>query len=70
LPPASRFRVEWENVDGEIKPLEIAGQDAQSVSVVIPVAQLARGQYALNIFVIKPDGTEVPVNGSYFFNVG
>jgi methionine-rich copper-binding protein CopC len=69
LPPRARFRVEWENVDGAIKPLEIAGQDARSVSVVIPAAQLTPGQYALNLFVIKTDGTELPVSGSYFFIV-
>lgn len=66
---AVRYRVELENIKGETKTLEIAGQDAQSVSVVIPAAQLARGQYALNLFAIKADGTEQPVNGSYFFTV-
>jgi methionine-rich copper-binding protein CopC len=69
LPQASRYRVEWENDRGEAKPLEIAGQDAQSVSVVIPASQLARGQYALKLFAIKADGTEQRTGGSYFFTV-
>lgn len=66
---AARYRVELDKDNGETKPLEIAGQDAQSVSVVIPATQLARGRYALNLFAIKADGTEQPINGSYFFTV-
>lgn len=68
-PQAARYRVELENDDGETKSLELAGQDAQSVSVVIPAAQLARGQYALRLFAIKADGTEQRIPGSYFFTV-
>ena len=67
LPPAARYRVELENESGATKPLEIAGQDAQTISVVITAAQLARGQYVLKLFAIKDDGTEQRVNGSYFF---
>jgi methionine-rich copper-binding protein CopC len=69
LPQAARYRVELENDNGETKTLEIAGQDAQSVSVIITAAQLARGQYALKLFAVKADGTEQRINGSYFFNV-
>jgi methionine-rich copper-binding protein CopC len=72
LPPAARYRVELENLDddeGETKPLELAGQDAQSVSVLLPAAQLTRGQYALKLFAIKTDGTEQRIEGGYFFNV-
>ena len=67
--PAARYRVELENDNGETKPAEVAGKDAQSVLVVIPAAQLARGQYALKLFVIKPDDAEQRINGSYFFIV-
>lgn len=68
-PPAARYRVELENDNGETKSAEVAGKDAQSVLVVIPAAQLARGQYALKLFAIKPDGSEQRLNGSYFFTV-
>lgn len=69
--PASivRYRVEWESDNGETEPLEITGQDAQSIQVVIPAAQLARRQYALKLFALKADGTEQRLNGSYFFTV-
>jgi hypothetical protein len=67
--PATHYRAESVDVDGRIKPLQIDGQDAQSVSVVIPAAQLARGQYALRLFKTEADGAEQRVPGSYFFNV-
>jgi len=68
--PAERYRVELMNDNGETNSLETAGQDARSVSVVIPAAQLARGQYALKLFTNKAaGGTEQRVNGSYFFTV-
>ena len=66
---AVRYRVELENVNGESKPLEIAGQNEGSVSVVIPAEQLARGRYALKLFMTKGDGTEQRISGSYFFTV-
>jgi methionine-rich copper-binding protein CopC len=69
LPPSVRYRVELENEDGETRPLEIAGQDAQTVSVVIPSSQLERGQYALNLFATGVSSTEQPISGSYFFTV-
>ncbi|MDQ3755999.1 MAG: hypothetical protein M3371_14860 [Acidobacteriota bacterium] len=66
---AGRYRVELVNDSGETKPLEIAGQDARSVSVAIPAAQLTRGQYALKLFTSNAGGTEQRINGSYFFTV-
>jgi methionine-rich copper-binding protein CopC len=68
-PSAERYRVELENENGDTRSLEEAGKDAQSVLVVIPSAQLSRGQYALKVFVTKTDGTERRINGSYFFVV-
>lgn len=67
--PASRYRVELDTEDGATMPLPVAGQDDQSVSVVIPASKLARGQYALTLFALKEDGTEQPVYGSYTFTV-
>jgi methionine-rich copper-binding protein CopC len=69
LPPAARYRVELENDNGETKSLEIAGRDAQSVSVVIIAKELPRGQYALKLFAINTDGTEQRISGSYLFTV-
>jgi hypothetical protein len=72
LPPAARYRVELENLDdvaGGTKPLEVAGQEAQSVSVLIPASQLTRGQYALKLFAVETDGTERRIEGAYFFDV-
>jgi hypothetical protein len=69
LPPAASYRVALENYHRKLESLMIAGQDAQSVSVVIPAAQLARGQYALKLYVTKADNTEQRIPGSYFFVV-
>jgi hypothetical protein len=67
--PTARYRVELLNEKGETQPLEIAGQDAQSVKTVIPAAQLARGRYALKLFKSDGDGSEQRVSGSYLFTV-
>jgi hypothetical protein len=69
LPAVTRYRVELENEDGETRPLEVVGQDAQSVSVVIQASQLERGLYALNLFTTGANGTEQSIDGSYFFTV-
>ena len=65
---AARYRVEMENIHAEKKSLTIERQDAQSVSVLIPASQLARGQYVLKLSGVKDDGTEQRL-GSYFFSV-
>ena len=68
-PPAAGYRVQLLDTNGESRSLKIAGQDTQSVTVEIPAAQLQRGQYALNLFAIKGDGTEQRITGSYYFTV-
>jgi hypothetical protein len=67
-PPAQTvsYRVELSDDDGEIKTAEMAGQDAQSVSVLVPAAQLTRGQYSLKLFAVKTDGTEQRIGTSLF----
>lgn len=67
--PATSYRVKLLSGDGEMRTLEIAGRDAQTVSVVIPAAQLKRGPYALKLLALNADGTEQPVNGSYLFAI-
>lgn len=67
--PAVSYRVELVDDNRETGTLEISEQDARSVSVVIPAARLARGEYALRLYMTKADGTEQRVEGSYYFNV-
>jgi hypothetical protein len=67
--PARRYRVELQSEVGETKTLPTVGQDEQSVVAEIPAGQLSRGQYALKISVIKPDGTEERIRGSYLLTV-
>lgn len=68
-PSVDRYRAELENDNGERKSVEVTGRDAQSVLVMIPAAQLPRGQYALKLFAVRGDSTEQRINGSYFFEV-
>lgn len=67
--PAQGYRVEWINDQGVKKPLAIAEQDAQSLTVVIPARQLARGYNALQLYVTNSDGIEQRINGNYLFAV-
>lgn len=70
LRPAARYRVELFSDNGVTKTLEIAGQDAQSVSVVVPARELSRGQYALRLFITGAGSTEEErLPGNYFFTV-
>jgi hypothetical protein len=64
--PGSRYRVKFDN-RREITTLQPSGQDANSVSVVIPTRQVPAGLYALVVYEIKPDGTEQQIPGNYFF---
>ena len=66
---AQRYRVELMKDSGEAKNLEVDGQDAQSVSVLIPATQLARGQYILRIYAVGAGSTEQRVPGSYYLTV-
>jgi len=70
-PPSlsARYRVELDNDAGETKLLEIEGQDTRSVSVFIPATQLARGRYALRLFMADAGKAERRAGGSYFFAV-
>lgn len=66
---AAGYDAELINDEGKTTPLSVAGRDAESVSVEIPAALLPRGEYALKLYVIRPDGTQQRVPGLYFFNV-
>ncbi|HEX8748791.1 MAG TPA: hypothetical protein VF717_16580 [Pyrinomonadaceae bacterium] len=69
VPAATGYRAELEHEAGETKSLEIAGQDARSVAVVVPGSELRRGRYAVKLFVKRQDAAEERVPGSYFFTV-
>lgn len=64
---AARYRVELESEEGEKKPVNVAGWDHESATIEIPTAQLKRGQYALRLFTVGPDGAEQRVGGLYYF---
>lgn len=64
---ATRHRVELLDEKREAKTLEITDRDENSVSVVIPADQLARGLYALRLYTIQADGAEQRIAGNYFF---
>lgn len=68
-PTATRYRAQLEDDNGTIKLSENVLREAQSVRVTIPASQLARGQYALKLFTVKPDNTEQRIPGSYLFMV-
>ena len=65
----SRYRAELDTEDGETVQLAVEGQDAESVTVLIPASRLPRGRYAMTLFAVRDDGTEQPVHGSYIFAV-
>jgi len=67
--PAQRYRAVLQSVAGGEKSLEPVAQEAQSVTVVIPAAELQRGEYSLKLFAVRADGEERRINGSYLFTV-
>ena len=67
--PAMRYRVELLRETGETTSIERVAVIELSAVVEIPAAQLARGQYALNLYMIKPDGTQQRISGSYFLTL-
>ena len=68
-PPDIRYRVKLLEHHRDITNLQPSGQDANSVSVVIPARQVPPGSYALVIYAIKSDGTEQQIPGNYFFTI-
>lgn len=66
-PRAGRYRVELESDNGQTKSLETVAPDEQSVTVLIPVSELKRGQYSLKVFAVGSNGADQRINGNYFF---
>ncbi len=67
--PTTNYRVKLFKGDGEVKTLEIVERNAQSISVVIPSAQLSRGRYAIELTTLGANGVEQLVNGNYQFAI-
>jgi hypothetical protein len=64
----TNYRVELDD-RRQTKDVTLAGQDTNSVVVVIPASQLPAGYYALRLFEVKPDGKEQRIPGDYYFMV-
>ncbi len=66
---AAEYQVQLVNDRQETQPLKIAERDGQTLSVVIPAAQLERGLFTLRLFKSDAAGNLQRVNGSYFLKV-
>lgn len=69
LDQATHFRVELLKDSGETVSVEKVARIEQSAVIELAATQLSRGQYALKLYVLKPDGTEERIKGSYFLSV-
>ena len=67
--PAMRYRVELLREADEATGIERVAVIEHSAVIEIPAAQLARGQYALNLYMIKPGSIQQRISGSYFLIV-
>lgn len=68
--PAKDYRIEMLSSDvDKSKTLRPLSHGEQSVEVVVPASDLARGAYAFNVFAIKADGTEQRIPGTYLLRV-
>src|SRR5215211_9421074 len=56
-PKGATYTVQWESTKGPLKSLAIESQDANSIKVVIPAAELVPGRYALKLLRKDQDGT-------------
>lgn len=69
LDQATHFRVELLKESGETLNIERVALVEHAAVIELPATQLSRGQSALKLWVVKPDGTEERINGSYFLSV-
>ncbi|HEX8559161.1 MAG TPA: hypothetical protein VF668_13740 [Pyrinomonadaceae bacterium] len=63
--PAARYRAELQGERGRAEEVEVVGQDARAVTVVVPESRLARGRYFLRLSDAGGDGRRV---ATYFFD--
>jgi hypothetical protein len=66
---AKDYRVKLVNGDDSEQDVPIEKRDDQTVTIRIPASSLTRGQYAIKMFRLTPDGNFTRIQGSYFFNV-
>ena len=66
---AKDYSVKLINGDVSQSDLPVDQRDDQSITIKIPVSSIARGSYAIQVFSIKPDGTQQRIPGSYYFDV-
>jgi len=66
---AKDYRVKLVSGDGTLHDLQIEKRDDQTVTVKIPASLLSRGQYAIQISRLNPDGTDTRIPGNYYFNI-
>jgi hypothetical protein len=69
LDQTTRFRVELLKDSGQTINIENVARIEQAAVIELPAAQLSPGEYALRLYVVKSDGTEQRINGSYFLSV-
>ncbi|HYJ87331.1 MAG TPA: hypothetical protein VEW46_14815 [Pyrinomonadaceae bacterium] len=67
--PGVRYRVDVINDKDETKSYEAAGQNAQSVSLEIPAAQLPPGHYLVTVSTVSDSHDVQRIPGSYRFTV-
>jgi len=66
---AKDFSARLVDGNGTVRDVKVDERKDQSVVVLVPATLLSRGNYAIQLFEIKPDGTEDRVRGSYRFDV-
>lgn len=66
---ATTYRVELLQENGETRNIEKVSQEGKSLVIEIPASQLAAGQYAFRVSIVKPDGTTERLSGSYLLTV-
>jgi len=67
--PGMVYHIQWQDVRRDLGALTAVSQDSRSITVDIPARTLDHGRYSLNLYKLNPDGTQMRVNGAYYFNV-
>ena len=66
---AKDFRLKLSDENEVERDLTIAERTDQTITVRIPAAWLKRGSYVIRLWMVKPDGSDERVRGSYNFVV-
>jgi len=66
---AKDYRVKLISGDEAERDLTIEQRTDQTITVKVPASLLRRGRYAIQLFIINPDGTPHRINGSYYFDI-